>query len=88
VYPSANRDEDVFAEPDELDFTRDPTPHIAFGFGTHFCLGAHVARLSMRVALEELTRRYKNLRPAAEPVYEPNVFIKGVQRFDLAFDNR
>jgi cytochrome P450 len=61
---------------------------VAFGFGTHFCLGAHVARLSLRVSLEELTSQLTNLRPAAPPEYEPNVFVKGVQRFHLAFDRR
>lgn len=88
VYPSANRDDAVFADPDEVDLERDPNPHIAFGFGTHFCLGAHVARLSLRVALEELTARFTNLRPAAPPRYEANVFVKAVERFDLAFDRR
>jgi cytochrome P450 family 142 subfamily A polypeptide 1 len=88
VYPSANRDESVFDRPDEVDLARDPNPHIAFGFGTHFCLGAHVARLSLRVALEELTARFANLRPAAAPRYEANVFVKAVERFDLAFDRR
>jgi cytochrome P450 len=88
VYPSANRDESVFTDADEVDLERDPNPHISFGFGTHFCLGAHVARLSMRVALEELTARFTNLRPASQPRYEANVFVKAVERFDLAFDRR
>jgi cytochrome P450 family 142 subfamily A polypeptide 1 len=88
VYPSANRDADVFAHPDEIDLERDPNPHISFGFGTHFCLGAHVARLSLRVALEEMTSRFTRLRPASRPQYEANVFVKGVQHFDLAFDRR
>ena len=88
VYPSANRDERVFDDPDELDFTRDPNPHIAFGFGTHFCLGANVARTSLRVAFEELTQALTNLRFGAEPVYEANVFVKAVQHFELAFDGR
>jgi cytochrome P450 family 142 subfamily A polypeptide 1 len=88
VYPSANRDERVFADPDELDFARDPNPHIAFGFGTHFCLGANVARVSLRVALEELTQALTNLRFAAEPEYEANVFVKAVQHFEMAFDLR
>lgn len=88
VYPSANRDERVFDNPDELDFTRDPNPHIAFGFGTHFCLGANVARVSLRVALEELTSTLTNLRVGAEPVYEANVFVKAVQHFEMAFDRR
>ena len=88
VYPSANRDESVFPDADDVDLERDPNPHISFGFGTHFCLGAHVARLSMRVAIEELTARFTNLRPASEPRYEANVFVKAVERFDLAFDRR
>ena len=88
MYPSANRDESVFTDADEVDLERDPNPHISFGFGTHFCLGAHVARLSMRVALEELTARFTNLRPASPPRYEANVFVKAVERFDLAVDRR
>jgi cholest-4-en-3-one 26-monooxygenase len=88
VYPSANRDDAYFNDPDDVDLARDPNPHISFGFGTHFCLGAHVARLSMRVALEELTVRITNLRPATEPSYEANVFVKAVERFDLGFDPR
>ena len=88
VYPSANRDEKVFADPDEVDLARDPNPHAAFGFGTHFCLGAHVARLVLRVALEELTQRFTNLRPGSPPQYEANVFVKGVERFELVVDRR
>jgi len=88
VYPSANRDADVFTDPDTVDLARDPNPHIAFGLGTHFCLGANVARLSLRIALEELTARFTNLRPAAPPLYEANVFVKAVERFDLAVDRR
>jgi cholest-4-en-3-one 26-monooxygenase len=88
VYPSANRDEAVFAEPDEVDLGRDPNPHVAFGFGTHFCLGAHVARLVLRVTLEELTARLTNLRPGGPARYEANVFVKAVEHFDLRFDRR
>ena len=88
VYPSANRDEDVFTDPDTVDLRRDPNPHVSFGFGTHFCLGAHLARLVLRVTLEELTRRFTALRPASEPVYEANVFVKAVERFELAWDAR
>ncbi|HLT15204.1 MAG TPA: cytochrome P450 [Acidimicrobiales bacterium] len=88
VYPSANRDEDWFEDPYEVDLTRDPNPHIAFGFGTHFCLGAHVARLQLRVALEELTSRFTNLRPISPPVYEANVFVKAVERFELGVNPR
>jgi len=88
VYPSANRDESAFTDPDEVDLTRDPNHHVAFGFGTHFCLGAHVARLVLRVTLDELTQRFTNLRPGSPPQYEANVFVKGVESFELVFDRR
>src|SRR3546814_12954035 len=88
VYPSANRDEAVFDEPFEVDLARDPNPHVAFGFGTHFCLGAHVARLTMRVALEELTKRFTNLRPVGPPASDANVFVHTAQRLVLSVHPR
>lgn len=88
VYPSANRDDDYFDNADEIDLARNPNPHISFGFGTHFCLGAHVARLQLRVVLEELTSRFTNLRPVSDPTYEANVFVKAVEHFELGFDRR
>lgn len=88
VYPSANRDATVFDDPDGIDLARRPNAHVAFGFGPHLCLGAHVARLVLRVALEEMTARFTNLRPGAEPVYEANVFVKAVERFVLVADRR
>lgn len=88
VYPSANRDETVFDAPDAVDIRREPNPHVAFGFGTHFCLGAHVARLVLRVTLEELTRRFTALRPVAGPRYEANVFVKAVEHFAVGFERR
>ena len=55
LYPAANRDESVFAEPQRFDVTRQPNPHVAFGgYGAHFCLGASLARLELRVMFEEL----------------------------------
>jgi cholest-4-en-3-one 26-monooxygenase len=88
LYASANRDETAFERPDELDFDRRSNAHVAFGLGTHFCLGANLARLTLRVFFEELTRRLADLRAVAPPRYEANVFIKGVERFDLAFRAR
>ncbi len=88
LYPSANRDERHFDEPDRFVPDRDPNPHIAFGFGTHFCLGASFARLTLRVVFEELTRRLTRLTPAGSPRYEANIFVKAVQRFDLNYERR
>jgi cytochrome P450 len=58
AFASANRDAEVFAEPDRLDFARADNPHLAFGHGAHRCLGAPLARVELAVAVEELTRRY------------------------------
>jgi cholest-4-en-3-one 26-monooxygenase len=88
AYPSANRDEDVFAEPFRFDIRRDPNPHVAFGQGTHFCVGANLARLELRLLFGALTERWTNLRPLAPPDLEPNIFAVAVRRFDLAFDRR
>ena len=59
--PSANRDEEVFADADRFDLERAPNEHIAFGYGEHFCLGAHLARLELRVMVEELLRRLPDM---------------------------
>ena len=56
-YPSANRDERVFAEPFRFDVGRDPNPHLAFGHGVHHCLGASLARSEIAIVLEEMLAR-------------------------------
>jgi cytochrome P450 family 142 subfamily A polypeptide 1 len=88
LYPSANRDETVFADPYRFDTTRDPNPHVAFGFGTHFCLGASLARLELRILFEQLTQRLTNLEVVTEPDIEPNIFVGAVRSFELAFGAR
>ncbi len=62
LYQSANRDEDVFDAPDELRVDRNPNPHVAFGIGTHYCLGANLARAEVRVVFEELFKRLGDIR--------------------------
>jgi len=62
LYGSANRDERAFERPEELDITRDPNPHLTFGFGVHFCLGAYLARMELRIALEEWLARVPDYR--------------------------
>jgi cytochrome P450 family 142 subfamily A polypeptide 1 len=61
LYQSANRDEDVFEAPDELRIDRDPNPHLAFGIGTHYCLGANLARAEIKVVFEQLFRRLHDI---------------------------
>jgi cytochrome P450 len=63
LYAAANRDPDVFAEPDVFDIRRKPNPHVAFGFGEHFCLGARIARMESRVFFEEFFRRFSKIEP-------------------------
>lgn len=88
AYPSANRDEAVFDEPFRFDIRRDPNPHLAFGQGTHFCIGANLARMELRLLFATLTQRWTNLRVVTPPEIEPNIFAGAVRRFDLAFDLR
>jgi cholest-4-en-3-one 26-monooxygenase len=88
LYPSANRDESVFADPYSFDIFRNPNPHVAFGFGTHFCLGASLARLELRMLFTALTRRIKKLRIVEAPDIEPNIFVGAVRSLKLGFDVR
>jgi cytochrome P450 len=88
AYPSANRDEAVFTEPFRFDIRRDPNHHLAFGQGTHFCIGANLARLELRMLFGALTERWTNLRVITPPDIEPNIFAGAVRRFDLGFDLR
>jgi cytochrome P450 len=82
---AANHDPETFAEPDQLDLARDPNPHLAFGFGTHFCLGAPLARLEARLAFEALTRRFAGLKLVDDaPQYRPNPVLRGLVRLDVA----
>ena len=87
LYPSANRDETVFDHAEVFDTTRDPNPHVAFGFGSHFCLGNQLARIELRVMFEQLLARLPDLRLAAEgpyPYRESN-FISGVEALPMTF---
>ncbi|MFN3215498.1 MAG: cytochrome P450 [Acidimicrobiales bacterium] len=83
MYSSANRDEAHFDDPETLDVTRTPNNHISFGFGTHFCLGASLARLEIKLFFEELLRRVDHLELAGEVVEQPNAFVFGMRAAPL-----
>ncbi len=86
VYASANRDEDVFgADAGEFRVDRHPNPHVSFGFGPHFCLGAALARLEARVVLHELLDRFETLASAGPVEWSPSPVIAGVRRAPLLF---
>ncbi len=85
MYGSANRDPQRFTDPERLDVSRRPNDHIAFGLGTHFCLGAGLARLEIKVFFEEFVRRVSELRltPGGCVVEMPNAFVYGLRSADL-----
>jgi cytochrome P450 len=82
-YGAANRDPSVFESPEVFDITRKPNPHLAFGVGTHFCMGSHIARLEMRVTLEEFLRRFPNVSLAGPPGRLESNFISGITRLPV-----
>ena len=88
LYPSANRDEAVFRDPFTFDIRRHPNPHLSFGFGTHLCIGANLARLVLTTVFAELARRAKDLRPVTEPDVEANIFARAVRSFTLGVTPR
>jgi cytochrome P450 len=85
IYPSANRDEEVFEAPDELRIRRKPH-HLAFGIGAHFCLGANLARMELRVALGELLRRLPDMDYAgSRPEVVPHSLVRACVRMPVRF---
>jgi cytochrome P450 len=83
--PSANRDEEVFPDPHRFDITRTPNYHIAFGQGEHYCIGSHLARLELRLMLEEVMRRMPNLTLAGEIERLSSIQIAGIKHMPVKF---
>jgi cytochrome P450 len=84
-FASANRDESVFAAPDTLDIRRSPNPHLVFGHGPHFCLGAHLARTQMRALFTEVLAATSEVRYAGAPSYLRSNFQRGVKKLPVAW---
>jgi cytochrome P450 len=85
-YPAANRDPAVFDEPEIFDIARKPNNHIAFGGpGPHYCLGAHLARLELNVALKMLYARYPDITAAGEPVMLRSNFVNGIKHLKATY---
>jgi cytochrome P450 family 142 subfamily A polypeptide 1 len=88
LYPSANRDAAVFDAPDTFDIGRSPNPHMAFGFGAHFCLGNQLARLELKVMTERLVARLPDLHLTVDQKELPRRaanFISGIEEMPVAF---
>jgi cytochrome P450 PksS len=86
VLGSANHDERRFANPETLDLARTPNPHLAFGQGVHYCLGAPLARLEGQIAFETLLRRFSDMQlalPAESLPWRRGVFLRGLERLPL-----
>ncbi len=84
-YPSANRDEDVFDDPQAFDITRSPNDHLAFGIGEHYCLGANLARLQLNTILRELLSRLPDIEACGEIKFLRSNFIDGIKELPVRF---
>ena len=87
LYPAANRDEQVFESPESFDITRSPNDHVAFGFGSHFCLGNRLARLELAVMFDRLLDRLPDLALAGEgePARREANFVSGYESMPVTF---
>src|SRR2546427_1838580 len=78
VFGSANRDPEVFDEPDRLELRRTPNPHLSFGPGIHFCLGAPLGRLELQTSFRKLLERFPRMEPVEEPRWKPSYIVRGL----------
>jgi hypothetical protein len=85
AYPSGNRDEEVFDDPDAFRIDRNPNRHLAFGYGAHLCLGQHLAKMEMRILWEELMPRLESLELAGEPKLAVASFVGGPKRLPIRY---
>jgi cytochrome P450 len=83
MFGAANRDPAVFNDPHRFDVGRAPNPHLSFSAGIHYCLGAPLARLELRIALASLLRRFPDMQIASEPRFRPKYVIRGLESLDV-----
>jgi len=79
LFDSANHDSDVFEEPEELRLDRKPNPHLTFGAGIHFCLGAPLGRMELQISFASLLDRFPTMTLVEEPAFKPNYIIRGLE---------
>ena len=84
-YASANRDEEIFDDPFAFRIDQNPNPHLGFGIGEHFCLGANLARRSQRALWLELARRLEWVEPAGEPAQIHSAFVVGLEKLPMRY---
>jgi cytochrome P450 family 142 subfamily A polypeptide 1 len=89
LYPAANRDPAKFRDPESFDIRRTPNEHLAFGFGSHFCLGASLARMELNVFFEEAVKRLPDIRRASDapPPRRESNFISGIEHLPVRVDS-
>lgn len=85
-YPSGNRDEDVFRDPDVFMADRSPNNHIGFGFGPHMCIGQHLAKLELRTLYEELLPKLKTIELAGEPRNIETNYVGALKSLPMRFE--
>jgi cytochrome P450 len=84
-YPSANRDERVFDNPNKFDITRYPNKHLSFGFGIHHCLGAMLARMELKAFFAELVPRLDSIKLNGDPAFKKTIFVGGLKRLPVSY---
>ena len=85
-FPAANRDQEVFGNPNALDLTRDPKLHLAFGYGSHMCLGQHLATLEVARFYRELLSRLKHIEMSADPTWIHAIFVGGLKSMPVKYE--
>ncbi len=83
LFTAGNFDERAFDNPNAFDLSREKNPHVSFGRGPHQCLGKHIAVLEMKILLEELLRRTKDITPAGDIVYVRDAYSRGVYQLPV-----